>query len=215
MNKLQPLLLALALSGCASNQPNLPNEALFVEVFAPDYMEAWIESIELIDQHGQAFESAAGDVAPIHSHANYTVNPKGWPDPRGRGKGRKLPGIGLPETISVRWQSLVEPQTYSVRISIPQSVRENMQKPHTAYCRSDGTWVDGLYRQDIILGLAPGGIAKAWVSGPCLEPNEIGRFEAQISQAGPYESASDGKYRPLTETSKTYIEQFGVPYGSW
>ena len=71
------------------------------------------------------------------------------------------------------------------------------------------------YRENITIGLAPGGIAKAWVAGPCLEPIEIGRFEAHVSKVGPYEGTSGGKHRPLTETSKAYIEQFGVPYGSW
>ena len=51
-----------------------------------------------------------------------------------RRTGENLPGIDLPEIIFVRWQSLVEPQTYNVRINIPQWVREEMLKPERAYC---------------------------------------------------------------------------------
>jgi hypothetical protein len=64
-------------------------------------------------------------------------------------------------------------------------------------------------------GLAPGGIAKAWVGGLCLEPIEIGRFEGVISKVGPYDGKSGGKHRPLSATSKAYIESHDVPYGSW
>ncbi|MGE8150504.1 DUF2931 family protein, partial [Pseudomonas vancouverensis] len=30
-----------------------------------------------------------------------------------------------------------------------------------------------------------------------------------------YSGTSNGQHRPLSETSKAYIEKYGVPYGSW
>ena len=62
----------------------------------------------------------------------------------------------------------------------------------------------------------PGGIARAWVGGPCQESIEIGRFEAAISKVGPDQGRSNGQYAlPLTPESKAYIDAHGVPYGSW
>ncbi|MCY1314304.1 hypothetical protein D9M70_649290 [compost metagenome] len=72
------------------------------------------------------------------------------------------------------------------------------------------------YARIISIGMAPGGIAKAWVLGPCLEPKEIGRFHAKIDKRGPYEGKSGGNYyRPPTAASQDYIRQHGIPYGSW
>ncbi|TWC37705.1 DUF2931 family protein [Pseudomonas sp. SJZ079] len=218
MTRLLLLSLALLLSGCASGQgkPKLPFDAWFVGLLAPNYMEVWIESVDVIDRRGLAYEQVYQGISAIQTPRNNQGKPAGWPKRVGGGAGKNLPGIDLPEIIFVRWQSLVEPQTYNVRINIPGWVREEMLKPARAYCNWDGKWIDGLYRKNIAIGLAPGGIAKAWVLGPCLEPIEIGRFEGVISKVGPDLGRSNGQYAlPLTPESKAYIETHGVPYGSW
>ncbi|WP_028241171.1 DUF2931 family protein [Stutzerimonas azotifigens] len=211
---MRTFLLACALfllGGCAASQgqPGLPYRAWFAGVFAPDHMEVWVESVDVIDRRGLAYERVSGGVP------SYASSVAGWPPNPSGGAGKNLPGIDLPEIIFVRWQSLVEPQTYNVRINIPEWVRQEMLKPHSAYCRWDGKVIDGLYRKVITIGLAPGGIAKAWVGGPCLESIEIGRFEAAISKVGPYGGKSDGHYYFLSDEANAYIEQHGVPYGSW
>ncbi|WP_313025317.1 DUF2931 family protein [Pseudomonas lopnurensis] len=210
----ETFLLACALfllGGCATSQgqPGLPYRAWFAGVFAPDHMEVWVESVDVIDRRGLAYERVSGGVP------SYAGSVAGWPPHPSGGAGKNLPGIDLPEIIFVRWQSLVEPQTYNVRINIPEWVRQEMLKPDSAYCRWDGKVIDGLYRKVITIGLAPGGIAKAWVGGPCLDSIEIGRFEAAISKAGPYGGKSDGHYYFLSDEAKAYIEQHGVPYDSW
>lgn len=199
------------LGGCATSQgqPGLPYRAWFAGIFAPDYMEVWVESVDVIDRRGLAYERVSGGVP------SYASSVAGWPANPSGGAGKNLPGIDLPEIIFVRWQSLVEPQTYNVRINIPEWVREEMLKPHSAYCRWDGKMIEGLYRKVITIGLAPGGIAKAWVGGSCLDSIEIGRFEAAISKVGPYGGKSDGHFYFLSDEAKAYIEQHGVPYGSW
>ncbi len=205
------------LGGCATSQgqPELPFNAWYVGLLAPNYMEVWVESVDVIDRRGLAYEQVHSGIVAIQSPSNNSVNPRGWPKRLGSGAGKNLPGIDLPEIIFVRWQSLVEPQTYNVRINIPEWVREEMLEQHSSYCQGDKRMIDGLYRHDITIGLAPGGIAKAWVGGPCLEPIEIGRFEAAISKAGPYGGTSNGEHRPLSDKAKAYIGQHGVPYGSW
>ena len=201
----------LLLGGCATSQgqPELPYRAWFVGVGAPKHMEVWVESVDVIDRRGLAYSEVYSGIV------SYTGSSSGWPDRVSGGKGKNLPGIDLPEIIFVRWQSLVEPQTYNVRINIPEWVREEMLKPHGPYCLGEKRVVEGMHRKVITIGLAPGGIAKAWVGGPCLETIEIGRFEAAISKVGPYGGTSNGEHRPLSDKAKAYIEQHGVPYGSW
>ncbi|WP_374981239.1 DUF2931 family protein [Pseudomonas solani] len=210
MKRLLLALIILALAGCAagSGRPRLPYDYWYVGLAAPRFMEVWVESVDVIDRRGLAYFHIHGGVV------SYTGNPVGWHN--GGGAMKQASNVDLPETLFVRWQSLVEPQTYKLRIDIPQWVRDEMVKPQRAFCRADGEWVDNLYRYDISIGMAPGGIAKAWVGGPCLSNIEIGRYRAKVDTRGPYEGHSNGRYyRPPTGAAQAYIKQHGIPYESW
>jgi hypothetical protein len=114
----------------------------------------------------------------------------------------------------IRWQSLVEPQIYHARIDIPESIRKLMLKGEKTFCRADAKWITD-YRKAIVIGLAPGGIVKVWVTGPCLSPIEVTRVQAKIDPTGPNDGLSDGKFVQPSAESKAYVEKFGIPYGSW
>ncbi|WP_165679566.1 DUF2931 family protein, partial [Metapseudomonas otitidis] len=121
----------------------------------------------------------------------------------------------LPNLIFVRWQSLVEPQVYKLRITIPQWVRDEMVKPQRTVC-VHSTEEETQYRKAISIGLAPGGIAKVWVGGPCLKGKEIGRFVGVVERKGPSQGQTEGRfYRAPSEAARAYIEQHGIPYDSW
>jgi hypothetical protein len=218
------LLVSLLLSGCAIGAgKSMPYEAWRLGFFAPDYMEVWVETANAVDIKERVFRGAGGGVVSIGYPTAFSGkeipntfkgNPKGWPKRPGWGAGRYVMGADLPRLIYVRWQSLVEPQTYEAYIEIPESVRAIMRKGEKAYCNADDKWITD-YREAISIGLAPGGIAKAWVLGPCLPPIEIARVEATVDPRGPYEGKSGGRHRPLSATSKAYVEKYGIPFGSW
>ncbi|WCD83533.1 DUF2931 family protein [Pseudomonas sp. TUM22785] len=209
----RPLLafLIFVLSGCAGayGPPDIPYKRWRVGIGAPRFMEVWVESVDVIDRRGYAYFDIHGGVVA------YNDKTPGWYD--GGGKMMPVSNVDLPETLFVRWQSLVEPQTYKLRIDIPQWVRDEMLKPQRAFCRADGQWVDNLYRYDISIGMAPGGIAKAWVGGPCLSNIEIGRYQAKVEPLGPSQGETNGQYAwpALEPESAAYIEQHGIPYESW
>ncbi|MGU0876076.1 DUF2931 family protein, partial [Pseudomonas aeruginosa] len=70
--------------------------------------------------------------------------------------------------------------------------------------------------EGLAIGLAPGGIAKAWIMGPCLSPIEVTRVQGEVVKKGPDGGQSGGAYAlPLKPASKAYIEKHGIPYGSW
>ena len=130
-------------------------------------------------------------------------------------RGRYVRGADLPRLVYVRWQSMAEPQTYEAYIEIPESARDShASKARKRYCRADGKWITD-YREMLIVGLAPGGIAKVWLGGPCLKATEVTRVQGTINPKGPYGGTSNGKHRPLSEESKAYVDKFGIPYGSW
>ena len=220
--RLFALILLLLLSACTSHPsdpfrlppPTLPYRTWEVGLLAPNYMEVWVESVDVLDQRGEGYFDVHGGLASIQKPPNNRGDPRGWPDRPGAGKAMPMTGIDLPKNIFVRWQSLAEPQTYRVRISIEDWVRAEMLTPYPGYCRLNDTHIQG-YRNIITIGLAPGGIAKLWLIGPCLEPIEIGRFEGMINPNGPYDGTSEGRHRPLSPASKAYVESHEIPFDSW
>lgn len=213
------LCLMLSLSACARDPlnpspPKLPYERWYIGMLAPNYMETWVESVDVLDQGGLAYYNVHGGITSIQSPPNNAGNPRGWPARPGSGKIMPITNVDLPEIIFVRWQSLVEPQTYQVRINIPEWAREAMLKSEEAFCRFDNKNVTS-YRKNVTLGLAPGGIVKAWLTGGCLEPIEIGRFVGKIHPEGPYSGTSNGKHRPLSPAAKAYVDTHEIPYDSW
>jgi hypothetical protein len=212
MKRLTLLLsLLFSLCACASGPkvappPKLPYHSWYIGLAAPRHMEVWVEKVDVLDQRGFAFFDVHGGVA------GYTRKPEGWH--KGGGKTMPISNVDLPQRLFLRWQSLAEPQTYKVRIEIPQWVRDTMVKPELAFCQGAKEWRDG-YRDIITLGMAPGGIVKVWVGGPCLGFTEVGRFQAEVEPLGPYTGKSNGRYIPIEPESKAYIDAHGIPYGSW
>ncbi len=210
------------LAGCAnSDHRSLPYEDWSLRFFSLDYMEVWIETADVVDVKGRVFRGAGSGI-PAGSYPrpfsegipdHFKGNPRGWPEHPG-GKGRFVRGADLPRLVYVRWQSMAEPQTYEAYIEIPESARKSMLKGGRTFCRADGKWITD-YRDMVIIGLAPGGIAKVWLGGQCLLSTEVTRVQGTINPEGPYGGKSNGKHRPLSEESKAYVDKFGIPYGSW
>ncbi|MNF91574.1 hypothetical protein D3C84_741790 [compost metagenome] len=200
---------------CYLRQPRLPfSGGWYLGFMAPDYMDVWLETADVTDVRGITYAGAVQGTVAIRQPENGAGDPAGWPGPYIRGKGVTLRNLDLPKQIFVRWQSLTEPQTYRVTMELPESARELMLKPEKVKCPIRGQVTD--YRHFITVGLAPGGIAKLWVNGPCFPVTEILRIQAEIEPKGPDQGQSDGLYAlPLEPAAKAYIEQHGIPYGSW
>ncbi|WP_046236492.1 DUF2931 family protein [Pseudomonas syringae pv. coryli] len=214
-NFIRIALAALLLGGCtfASSQ-SMPYKAWMLGFSAPAYMEVWIETADVVDIQNHMYPRAMSGIASMIRTPNNTGDPRGWPKRGVIGSGKRVLGANLPQQIYVRWQSLVEPQTYQLVIKIPEATREIMRKGEKVFCEADGKWITG-YRSSIGIRLAPGGIAKVWVGGGCMTPIEVATVKAIIDPRGPYEGKSGGHYRPLSAVSKAYVEKFGVPYDSW
>ncbi|WP_409519848.1 DUF2931 family protein [Pseudomonas sp.] len=206
--------LMLCLSGCSLGGHRLPYDSWYLGLFAPDYMEVWIETADAVDVQDRVFRRAMSGVAAIHTPKNLKGDPRGWPTLLGGGKGKHVLGADLPRLLYVRWQSLAEPQTYEAYIVIPEATREAMLVGEKAYCRADGKWITD-YRKVLTVGLAPGGVARVWLLGPCLPALDVARVQGTVVKVGPYDGTSGGRHRPLSDTSRAYIERYGIPYGSW
>ncbi|MCU1759380.1 DUF2931 family protein [Pseudomonas sp. 14P_8.1_Bac3] len=220
--KLGFALLIPLLGGCAfADHRSLPYDAWSLRFFSRDYMEVWIETADVVDINARVFRRAGSGI-PASSYprplskgipARFKGDPKGWPEHPG-GKGRYVRDADLPRLVYVRWQSMAEPQTYEAYIEIPESARKTMLQGEKTYCRADGKWITD-HRNMLIVGLAPGGIAKVWLGGQCLLSTEVIRVQGTINAKGPNGGTSDGRHRRLSDESKAYVDSFGIPYGSW
>jgi len=208
------LILPLCLTGCqARATTKLPYDAWYLGFLAPNYMQVWLERADISDINGRIFPNAMGGVVAMGQPASLSATAKGWPKRIGSGKGLYMTGLDLPYVVSLRWQSLVEPQTYHTAFLIPDWARKKMLKRIPGQCPS-GYHFD--YRESLTIGLAPGGVVKVWIMGPCLDPIEVMTLQAEIELKGPYQGQMKGQYAlPLTEVTQAYIAKYGVPYGSW
>jgi len=198
---------AVLLAGCSlahSTSARLPYDAWYLGFRAPRYMEVWLETADVEDVRGRTFFGAmAGTVA-----IGYNGEAGGWGQRISMGAGRYITGAALPKSIYVRWQSLVEPQTYRATLEIPESVRQLMLP-------SERAPVIYQYPKMLSIALAPGGWIKAWVMSPTSTPVEVLCQKAQVEPMGPYRGLSGGKYRPLSERAGPYIRTHAIPYDSW
>ncbi|HBT55752.1 DUF2931 family protein [Halopseudomonas aestusnigri] len=217
------LLTALILAGCVQHKrvelfppkPDLPYRAWYVGLGAPDYMEAWVDGVDLTDVNDLMYERVFGGVASTSTPPDNRGDAHGWPKRPGPGSQFPMSGIDLPEKITVRWQSLAEPEAYRASINVPKWVRDEMRTERRVFCRFDNDFILE-YRSIIAIGVAPGGVAKFWLMGSCLDPMEIGRVQGEVNPVGPYNGTSNGEfYRPPSPNAQHYIDTHGIPFGSW
>lgn len=188
------------LAGCASGsaKAKLPYDAWYLGFSAPPYMSVWVETADVEDIHGRIFQRAGAGTASL----GYAGSPAGWSNMPG-GLGRHVIGADLPKRIYVRWQSLVEPQTYEAILEVPEQARQLMLTQVTS--SNDPTYRN--WRKAIAIGLAPGGFVKMWVTGPVGKPVEIRCQKAEIAPKGPDQGKYEGRYVTLPAKAKEYISR--------
>lgn len=211
------LLCILFVAGChadplsAKNDPKSPWWELgFTE---PRYMKVWVEDTSVEDIKGKTLLHTGGGSASGGQPEDGTESARGW---HGLGSSAKaVVGADLPKRIFVRWQSIVEPQTYSVWIDIPEEARQLMLTSVNQRC-SKTPVKRATYISSVYLGLAPGGVVQVWVRDSCHDPVKVAKAQAEIEPLGPSQGKTQGRYAyPVSEKSKRYIEKWGIPYGSW
>lgn len=193
---------------CYLRQPHLPfPDGWHLGFFTPEHMDIWLETADVTDARGiTATQAVSGGVSS-------TGEVSGWPTKVMLGSGKHLSQLDLPQSIFIRWQSLAEPQTYRANLKIPELARNLMLQQEQVDCTIGGQ--QSAYRYAVVIGLAPGGIVKVWISGPCFKGTEVLRVHAEIEPKGPYQGLSEGRHRPLEPAAKDYIDQHGIPYSSW
>ena len=210
------LLGALFLSGCQASGLSWgrsdPDAGPWALGFVTPYlMDGWVEDSATVDVDGNLFRRI-GSGGAAGGGKNGSKGARGWAV-KGGGTERNVRDAKLPVRIYVRWQSVVEPQTYQGWIEIPESARQVMRAALRKDCQQFPETASILKIASVMLGLAPGGVVQIWVLDECMHPVKVARGQAEIEPKGPDLGRSG--YPPMQEASKRYIEQYGIPYGSW
>ncbi|GLZ88239.1 hypothetical protein Pres01_42900 [Metapseudomonas resinovorans] len=179
----------------------------------PAYMKVWVEDSAVVDIRGRLFRNTGRGIAAGDEPEDGTEAARGWRGGAGP-SGVAVVGADLPRHIYVRWQSIVEPQTYRAWVDIPEEARQIMRDSIAWRCPQKPDRVSR-YRASLYLGLAPGGIIQVWVYNRCYRSVKVARAKAEVEPLGPHLGQSGGHYYPLSDASERYIERFGIPYGSW
>jgi len=114
--------------------------------------------------------------------------------------------------IYVRWQSLVEPQTYRWTFMVSERLRRALveQEPVVWQGKKEMSC-----RANIAIGVAPGGRVVVWNAGFGFQPVEVMRGQAEVEPLGPDQGKYGGRYVRISDDAKQYVEERGIPYGSW
>jgi hypothetical protein len=207
------LVLLPCLAACQSppSDTHLPYEAWELDFLAPQNMEVWIETADVEDLQGRLFPRAGSGTVSM----GYNPDSATWGDNIVGSGGRYVTGASLPKRIYVRWQSLAEPQTYSVTLDIPEQARRQMLMQAPSLVDMPGKSHVPEYYDSVAIGLAPGGVVRVWITGPGLTAVPVMCAKAHIEPRGPYGGQSGGKYRPLTDRPQPYLQTHPIPYGTW
>lgn len=205
------LVILLCVAACAPPETHLPYEAWRLGFLAPQNMDVWTEDATVEDVRGRVFHDYQSGTVSM----GYNPDTASWGSSIGWGAGRYVTDAALPKRIYVRWQSLVEPQTYSVTLDISEQARQQMLLQAPSVMNAPGMAHDLEYYKAVAIGLAPGGIVRVWVTGPGLQAIPMMCVKAQIEPKGPDQGQYGGRYVTMNGKNKLFLENHPIPYGTW
>ncbi|WP_166217226.1 DUF2931 family protein [Pseudomonas atagonensis] len=218
MKEIISILCMLSATVCQANEPlsakNDPKSSGWELAFTePYYMKVWVEDSAVEDINGKLFTRTGGGTAAGGEPENGNESARGWHAVGAAAKA--VIGAELPKRIYVRWQSIVESQTYKVWVDVPEKAREQMIESVNQRCPETPDQ-QASYSASIYLGLAPGGVVQVFVRDSCHRPIKVGKAQAILEPLGPSQGKNEGRYAyPVSEKAKRYIDKYGIPYGSW
>lgn len=214
------LVGALFLTGCQTADPlsgkHDPGHPWWsLEFVAPIYMTGWVEASMVEDVRGKLINHGSAGAIGNGNYGFEKELARGWPNALAGSGIRGVTGADMPVRVYVRWQSVVEQQTYRAWIEIPEEARQIMRNSIDRRCPQRPEQ-EANHFATLHLGLAPGGVVQVWARDECSIPIKVARAQAELEPLGPSQGRTDGRYAyKIKDNTQQYIDKYGIPYGSW
>ncbi|ROT93640.1 DUF2931 family protein [Marinobacter sp. R17] len=188
--------ITLALTGCAT--PSHDNDqSWYFSVVAPQHYKVWVEHLEFEKSGTRHWRMPMGNVECCW---------KGPNGPLGTG-GRMSP---FPNIIGIQWFSFAEQKFYQRLIELPENLPDLMSRK-VEEKTSTGTSMGP--RDQLVIGLAPGGEIVLWIMNQPGSEIEVARM-----QANPIKGDASW-YKTRTQSylkeNDDYLKQHGIPTTGW
>jgi hypothetical protein len=167
-------------------------------------MKVWVEDSAVEDINGKLFTRTGGGTSAGGEPENGGESARGWHAVGAAAK--PVIGADLPKRIYVRWQSIVEPQTYKVWLDVPEEARQLMVQSVSQRC-PETPEEQASYSASIYLGLAPGGVVQVFVRDECHRPFKVARAQAEVEPLGLVKVRTKGAMRISSAKSPSDISR--------
>ena len=174
---------------------------------SPPYYEMLIEHARSIMANNDELElMTGGGVGGFHrtDDSGYDFNPKE------AGEMQQYQRADPPVAFVVGWFSVAENQFYAARVNLDEPTRQKMQESYKANC-----WRDNRiqYMDTVAVGLAPGGYVRAWLTGACRKPVEIGHFQGWKMNSALMSGNTYSVYKDHVKQSREdFKKEWSVPF---
>ncbi|MBE8598234.1 DUF2931 family protein [Xenorhabdus sp. BG5] len=195
------------------NSEPLPYDKWKFQFITPEYFYASISFVQFLDEDNYIVQKFMPDGAdPDYNSVNSWSNKLG-----GGTSGIKNHGEALPQALLVCWDSVVDKKTYQTKFIFTSDVRKLMREPSAGHSVKNRVF----YRDTLFIGLAPGGITRAWLRGYDKNNGDNILVAKGESVSGDNMTICRDKtnhpdgYGEYSEEIKSFIKEKKHPYGEW
>ncbi|PHM70726.1 DUF2931 family protein [Xenorhabdus kozodoii] len=194
------------------SQP-LPYEKWWFEFYTPEYFPVSISFAQFQDEDNYIVQKFMPDGANQNFRSLVSWNKKLGTT----SSGIRNYGEALPRSLTVCWDSVIDKKSYQTTFKFIPETWQLMREPYNSRA------VQGhiFYRNRILIGLAPGGSARAWLRGYDKNNGDNILIATGESVFGDKMTVCQGKTNVLNGYSEypKYIQDFikgkKYPYGEW
>ncbi|MEX0444895.1 DUF2931 family protein [Xenorhabdus sp. SGI246] len=195
------------------SQP-LPYDKWWFQFYTPEYFPASISFVQFQDEDNYIVQKFMPDGANSNLRSLISWNKKlGITN-----SGIRNYGEALPRSLTVCWDSVIDKKSYQTTFKFTPEIWQLMREPafYPGYEKQPPD-----YRKAIYIGLAPSGIARAWLSGIDKNNGDNILIATGESVSGDKMTVCQGKTKVLNGYSEypKYIKDFikgkKYPYGEW
>ncbi|OKP00120.1 DUF2931 family protein [Xenorhabdus eapokensis] len=191
----------------------LPYDKWWFKVRTPKYFPASVSFVQFQDEDNYLVQKFMPDGASSDFESVNSWNKRLWGS-----SGIRNYGEALPRSLTICWDSVIDKKSYQTTFKFTSEVWQLMREPafYPGYEKQPPD-----YRKVIYIGLAPSGIARAWLNGIDKNNGDNILIATGKSVSGDNMTVCQDKtnypdgYAEYSKRIKDFIKGKKYPYGEW